>query len=53
MKMFSIGSKCTNCKDFMDRLLKEEIEKLKLENKKLKEENEKLKGKIENEKSRF
>ena len=44
MKVFSIGSKCVNCKDYMDKLLKEQIERLKAENKMLKEENEKLKS---------
>ena len=44
MQVYSRFSKCTNCKDFMDRILKEEIEKLRSENKMLKEENEKLKS---------
>lgn len=36
MNVFTTGTKCQNCKEFMDRLLKEQIESLKEENKVLK-----------------
>lgn len=43
MNIINTRSKCQNCKDFMDKLLKEQIERLKKEKQYLQDENEQLK----------
>ena len=39
MQIMNIGSKCSNCKDYMDRLLKEQVEELKAKLKEAEEKN--------------
>ena len=48
MNVFTTGTKCQNCKEFMDRLLKEQVEKLKQENRALKDRWQKFKEWAEN-----